>query len=333
MSFDSAIPNLSVYILSGGPSQASRFSSLGVAVHKLPVSSELTMLDAWCRSICRSISGLVSVDLGSMTVVLSEEPDQILATGQNGTFSDLHHVCELRRHRGTAGVVADQVLKDSDRDGFILVVEASASPVVDLRPMLAVLSRLAARSQACVLSESELGRYCGVCLFDRQSFSLVPDVGFFDLKEQFLPLLRSKGRLIESVTIAPRALRLQSRAAWLAIVEAWGRLSSEDRAAGLIESEPPFRSDHRENGVCVIESGAVVRGAVIISSIIMAGAVVESGAVVARSVIGPGAVIAAGSVVVDAVVPVGARVDSNSLRISDPSGSRLQRRIAAMGEG
>ena len=166
---------------------------------------------------------------------------------------------------------------------------------------------------------------------DRESFSLVPDVGFFDLKEQFLPLLRSTGRVIESVTIAPRALRLRSRAEWLAIVEAWARSSFGVREAEMVDSESALPSDHREDGVCVIEPGAVTRGAVISSSIIMAGAVLEPGAVVAPSVIGPGAVIAAGSVVVDAVVPARARVDSKRGRMSHSSGPRWQQGVATMG--
>jgi ADP-glucose pyrophosphorylase len=75
----------------------------------------------------------------------------------------------------------------------------------------------------------------------------------------------------------------------------------------------------------------VINEAVISSSIIMAGAVVESGAIVARSVIGPGAVIAAGSVVVDAVVPARARVDSKRGRMSHSSSPRWQPGVATMG--
>ncbi len=280
------------------------------------------------------MGGFASMRLNSVTLISSSDPDPLLSADSCGSQIGLRLVRESRRHRGTAGVVADMLLKDSDcADGLALVVEASASPLVDMGPMFALALRPYAGPQTCVLGESALGRHCGVCLCDRESFSLVPDLGFFDFKEQFLPLLRSKGWEIESVKIAPRALRLRSRAEWLAIVGAWARRFSEDCEAGTVESESMPLSGHREDGVCVIEPGAVTRGAVIASSIIMAGAVVEAGAVVARSVIGPGAVIAAGSVVVDAVVPVGARVDSNSLRISDPSGSRLQRRIAAMGEG
>ncbi len=269
-----------------------------------------------------------------MTVISSGDQAFSPSVSAGGVGSRLRLVRESRRHRGTAGVVADQLLEESDRaGGMVLVVEASASPVVDLGPMFALASRAEAGSQTCVLGQSELGRYCGVCLCDRESFSLVPDVGFFDLKEQFLPRLLSAGRVIKSVSVAPRAFRLRSRREWLAIVEAWARWSSGVCEAGMIDSESTSPPDHREDGVCVIEPGAVIHEAVISSSIIMAGAVVESGAVVARSVIGPDAVIAAGSVVVDTVVPAGARVDSNTVRMAAPSSVRLPGEISTMGGG
>ncbi len=326
--------DLSVFILAGGPSRSDVPVLVERALHALPLASNVSLLDGWCRSLTNSVVGLDAVRLDSMKVISSVDQAFSPSVSGGGIRSRLRLVRESRQHRGTAGVVADQLREESDRaDGMVLVVEASASPVVDLGPMLALASRAEAGSQGCVLGQSELGRYCGVCLCDRESFSLVPDVGFFDLKEQFLPRLRSAGRVIKSVSVAPRAFRLRSRREWLAIVEAWARWSSGVCEAGMIDSESTSPPDHREDGVCVIEPGAVIREAVISSSIIMAGAVVESGAIVARSVIGPGAVIAAGSVVVDAVVPARGRVDSNRMRMSDPAGLRLPRGIATMGGG
>ncbi len=299
------------------------------SLYSLPLASNTSLLDGWCRSVAGPADGLDAVHLDSVTVILSADQDSPPSVSGGGASARLRLVRESRQHRGTAGVVNDQLREESDcADGMVLVVEASASPVVDLGPMLALASRAAAGLPTCVLGASELGRYCGVCLCDWGAFSHVPDVGFFDLKEQFLPLLRSSGRVIETVTIAPRALRLRSRTEWLAIVEAWARWSSGALGGGMIDSGSTSPPDHREDGVCVIEPGAVIREAVIISSIIMAGAVIEPGAVVARSVIGPGARISAGSKVVDTIVPAGASVDSNRMRMSAQPGSRWQRGIA-----
>ncbi len=326
--------DLSVFILAGGPLRSDLSLAVGRGLHTLPLASNASLLEGWSHSLAGSVVGLDTVHLDSVTVISSADQDSLPPVRGEDMIPRLRLIRDSRQHRGTAGVVADQLLEESARpDGMVLVVEASASPMVDLGTMLAMGSSATSGSQMCLLGQSELGRYCGVCLCDRESFALVPDVGFFDLKEQFLPQLRSAGRVIKSLTIAPRALCLRSRAEWISIVEAWARWSSGVREGGVIDSESTSPPDHREDGVCVIESGAVVREAVISSSIIMAGAVVESGAVVARSVIGPDAVITAGSVVVDAVVPARARVESNRMRMSVPSSVRLSRRNAAMGGG
>lgn len=324
--------SLSVLILAGGPSRCDVSVATGKPVHALPLAFNVSLVDGWHRSLRENVDGYGAVDLASVTVILSGDsaPDASVMTLESSM--GLGCVREPRQHRGTAGVVADQILKDSDRaDALILVIEASASPVVDLGPMFARASSASRGSQACVIGESELGRYCGVCMCDRESFGLVPEIGFFDLKEQFLPLLRSTGRKIESVTIAPRALRLRSRADWLAIVEVWASRTLIDGEAGMGDFGLAPSSGHREDGVCVIEPGAVTRGAIISSSIIMAGAVVEPGAVVARSVVGPGAVIAADSVVVDAVVPARQIVESRRSRSSGPAGARRQKNIIGLG--
>jgi hypothetical protein len=326
--------DLAVFILAGGPYRSDVSVSVERALYALPLASNASLLDGWCRSLAGPALGLDAVRLDSVTVISSADQAFSPSVSGGGVGSRLRLVRESRQHRGTAGVVADQLREKSDRaDGMVLVVEASASPVVDLGPMLALASRASAGSRTSILGQSELGRYCGVCLCDQESFTLVPDVGFFDLKEQFLPQLRSAGGAINAVTIAPRALRLRSRREWLAIVEAWAQCAFGVGEGGMGDSESTSPPEHREDGVCVIEPGAVIREAVISSSIIMAGAVVESGAIVARSVIGPGAVIAAGSVVVDAVVPARGRVDSNRMRVSDPAGLRLPRGIANMGGG
>ncbi len=328
------MPDLSVFILAGGLNRCNISVSTGRAVPRLPLASSTSLVDAWCRSLDRSLGGFDSFNLASVTVISSHDPGPGPAATCERSIAGLRYVRDSRLNRGTAGVVADQILKDAGRtDGMVLVLEASSSPAVDMRPVLARKFDVLAGSQACVLGVSELGRYCGVCLCDRESFSLVPDVGFCDFKEQFLPLLRSAGRVIESATIAPRAWRLRSRTEWLAIVEAWARRAFDDCEEGTVCFESTLPTGHREDGVCVIEPGALTHGAVIASSIIMTGAVVESGAVVARSVIGPGAVIAAGSVVVDAVVPARAKIDSHRMRMSHPSSLRFPRSIPTMEAG
>ncbi len=213
---------------------------------------------------------------------------------------------EARAHRGTAGTIADWCVASNLEEKeveWILLIEGSASPAVDLSCLAKAISEESEFD--VILGISELDRHCGCMLIRRSVFEHVPDLGFFDLKEQLLPVIRETGGRIGGEVIATRALRISDQTSWLQILAAWNARRSSKDGPGSASGERRKPS--------LIMPGARTEGAEIIGSIILNGAVVEPGAVVARSVIASGVRIPAGTVVTD-------------MLLGTDGGSRLHRR-------
>lgn len=220
-----------------------------------------------------------------------------------------------RPHRGTAGVVRD--LRDTGSIGvdadWIAVVEASASPAVELGGLVDLLVR---EESSVVLGASELDRFCGVLLLRPAVLDLVPEVGFCDLKEQLIPVAREEGSRLDSVVIAERALRVNELSGALASVAA---LAGGEEASNAAGSTAPRVLAH---GPSAISESATCAGASIISSIVFEDAFIESGAIVARSIVGPGAIVSSGMVLSDSVLSSSDRGQRElAARLSTTSGA------------
>lgn len=287
--------SMDLIILAGGPRLPPIVDAIGWPLASLPISSSSTVLEGWLDVVRRDCEETGEVRLERAMMLVSEGTDFGTTPGIEG----LEITRESRSHRGTAGAVADELMRRPECDSdLVLVVELSASPAIRLTGMLRRAARCLDGDSFLLLAESRLGRYCGVTACHRRCFDRVPPVGFFDLKEQLLPALRHDGTMIDAELVAERAMRTRTRSEWLRTVEAWSTLDASRHDASDVEGQAPARP----GPVSVIMSGARAEGATVVSSIVMDGAVVEPGAVVARSVIGPGMRVRARSRVVDAVV-------------------------------
>lgn len=288
-----------VVVLAGGPAPPPAAAAIGRPVWSLPIASDCSILEGWMLTVRRALAGVPNVALGDAVVIVSEH--EMGGFGRSLLRHDLsvHFAKEMRPHRGTAGVVADEVSQGrflgSER---ILILEASASPAVDAGVLLkrGLLGGKVGNNR-CVVGESRLGRYCGVAFCDRSLFDRVPGVGFFDLKEQLLPEIGGAGGKIDAVKVADRARRVRSRAEWLGAVQAWHEFTGRSASVGERRLAPSEGGSDQ----CVISTTASICGATVVSSIVMDEAVVEPGAIVARSIIGPGMRVRAGARIIDAV--------------------------------
>lgn len=272
--------------LAGGPRLSAIEKVVGWPPCLLPLGPGTTVLESWNREVDRGVEASKVWHSVRKLVVFSSVP----CVRGSSLPSGLEVVVEPRAHRGTAGVLRDQF--DSGLAGdAVLVVETTASPKVDLASMFKHWSARAGKADGCVLGESHLGRYCGVALLSSAVVGLIPPVGFYDLKEQLLPKIRQVGWMLEGVVIAARARRIRTFREWLSVL---GDVHSVGRSGFVLQSDPNWGS--------LVAASAVVRGAKILSSVVMDNAVVEVGAVVARSVIGPGMRVPAGVRVVDSIL-------------------------------
>lgn len=286
----------SAILLSGGPADHGMSAVLGIPLDDLPLCDDCTVSEAWIR--------VLDEDLANDRIGTAPRHHlRILAAGDprataSPDASPWNEVVEPRSPRGVAGVISD-VMRSwepaDDLGDWLLVIESSASPCIDV----AALFQAAERSpDVCLIfGVSHLDRPCGVYLVRRDIYDLVPETGFFDFKEQLIARMVAEGLRIEAVVVAERAIRLDTRQGWLANVDRW---------AGSNLHQPIPRADGarawaRREGSSVVHPGSVVDGAVIISSVVMDEAVIEPGATVARSIVGPGVKVPSGAVLVDAV--------------------------------
>jgi len=283
---------------------------LGVGEHAAPS----TVLDAWLRAF-RSLRERCIV-----TIVVKSERDreslERLASMNGSREFEIEVVRDPSDWRGAAGVARD-VAHDTSADGVALVVEAACLPPRSIDPILA---RLDARTDA-VVGSTERFEPAGVYAFRRSVFGRVPDVGYFDIKEQLISKLTTGASSVRLSVITERHVRLRRREEYLDAVR--GQLarngsSSGPDANGRADGPPSpaarlnGRHSHGKRdvhpaarliGACVIEPGATIgAGAVINESAVLSGAEVGAGAVVSRCVIDEGAHVAEGGRVVETVV-------------------------------
>lgn len=284
-----------VLLLAGGHRIDGLDVDLGIRSWQFPLTDKVTVLDGW-----RLVAESAGMDQQPY-LILESKRDREIAAAEHSMDDHWRLEYDIASHRGTAGAIADLIRHRPDQiggpeNGWILVVESSASPAIDLRPLLHAPDD--DDDVAIVLGASELDRYCGCMLVRRSAFVDVPEVGFYDLKEQLLPRIREAGCTIKSAVVAKRALKHLALPGWLETIRTWRDMNG-------LAGDPS-----------VISRTAKVDSAVIDSSIIMENAVVERGAVVARSVVGPVVRVRAGQIVSDTVLAVGGSRDSAMSRES-----------------
>ncbi len=192
-------------------------------------------------------------------------------------------------YRGPAGVVRDAT-RDLPRDAQVLVVEASRLALTPIRPLLEAHHRLGCD---VTVGTNPDASPAGLFVLRVETLDQVSDVGFVDLKEQFLTKLVATGRDIRVHMLAPPALgAFRTRAEFLAAV-----LSSEQATA-----DHPVARGASPGPVALARDCFVDPTAYVAHSVIGPGARVESGAVVVRTIVTARAVVPAGASISDAVV-------------------------------
>src|SRR5690606_10513406 len=93
-------------------------------------------------------------------------------------------VAEPAAWRGAAGILRD-VIDSVPEDGLVLVCEGKRLPPATFAPLLEAF--WSAEEHAGVVGVCGVDEPAGVYLFDRQILSLIPRIGYVDMKEQFLP--------------------------------------------------------------------------------------------------------------------------------------------------
>jgi len=243
--------------------------------------------------------------------------------------------------RGPAGCVRDAAERNDDAD-TVLVSDATAIPLVDLGALLSA-HRAAGAALTVVVVADPAGRLCptGVYLFERRAWRLVPEDGFYDIKERLVPRLYSAGETVwthMASTVAPRVLNADSYLAlnhWM--IEHLSRTGSSEfvlRGQALVHRTAEVDLGARPLGPVLLGPHVVVRaGAMLVGPVSLgAGTVVGEGAVVSRSVVLEGSVVERGAFVDRSMLGAAVRIQPNesvfaAVKVAgdQPAGGRNQR--------
>ncbi len=273
-------------LLAGGPKPAPLAEQAGCSVLDLLVTPTSTALECWLSRIW-ALGDHLGDDF-ALTVVHDSRVRRP-TDPTNAEFPVTIRI-EPSTYRGPAGVVRDMVA-DEPPDALILIAEAQRLVAVDLCPMVAEhAARHADITVAANADESPAGLY----LVRRSTLDLVGEVGFVDLKEQWLRAAVDRGlgvwchRLPEPGAMPIRTLEQLLSAARVA--NGWAQ-----------DGREPNETPGGTRAV-IAESAVLAPNAAVIDSIVMEGARIGAGAVVARSLVLPGANVDPGAEVVDAAI-------------------------------
>ena len=298
-------------IFVGGPGQSVLRKAAGHPVCLLPVPGNSSLLLDWIGAL-KGNSGV-----GSISVVTGRAEDvESLRNHVDSyrTAGDLEisiHV-DKASHRGTAGALKDFI---GDRPAFenVLFIEGNRVPAE--YPENLFCDEFLSEDVAGVLGRSAQDETAGIILMKRQMLDLVPELGFFDFKEQLIPRVLESGLRILVKEITRRSIRFSTPATYL---------------KQLTEFTPRKGCDGK--GPFVSESAKVDPSSVLGVNVIVGDNVtIESGCLVQDSVILDGCEIGANSTLVRSIIKRNTKVEPGTSSVMDPNdlntaGSQINKR-------
>lgn len=273
-------------LLAGGPHPSAIMRACGLALFSLPVTHDArSVLDLWTAGVAsHSAEGYTCTD---RVLCVNATPD--LASVGRHDIDGWSLRPDASSYRGPAGVVRDATL-DLNSDDHVLVGEASRVVGYCVTELL--------RAHAVTGADATIGvnpdhSPAGILVLRRRTLECVPDVGYMDIKEQFLPRILSQGFNVRAAVLpAPGVIGFRTRLDLLAAASIRGRYA-------------PVSPAYWSRLTRISPTAVVHEGAHVVESIIGPAARIEDGAVVVRSIVTGPAVVTAGTAVHDAIVTPG----------------------------
>ncbi|HEX4796933.1 MAG TPA: WecB/TagA/CpsF family glycosyltransferase [Humisphaera sp.] len=291
---DEAAPfsKLRSMVLLGGSVRANALvDATGRSVLDLPLDENGSVLNFWLRQaveVARSIH-LEKLPVRVMVDQHSPEP----ASADPAYLGTFRVERDLSEYRGTGGVLHD-LGRDYQDDDLILVANAAQILLDPLPVILAALRRK--RADVAVISHED-GTPSGMMLLTCKVLRMLPVEGFFDMKEQGLPLIASKYDVRAIRRRRPTGLPIRNLEGYIQGLHYYHR-----RRSGAVATIDPLAEDWGPSFSLIEPGASVADTARVHDSVVLAGARVEAGAVLVRALIGPGAVVRRDQTAVDQIV-------------------------------
>lgn len=298
-------------IFVGGPGQSLLRKAAGHPVCLLPVPGNSSLLHNWIDAL-KGNSGVRSI---SVVTGRSEDVESLrnhVDSYQTASDLEISIHADKASHRGTAGALKDFI---GDRQGFenVLFIEGNRVPAE--YPENLFCDEFLSEDVAGVLGRSSQDETAGVILMKRGMLDLVPELGFFDFKEQLIPRVLESGLRILVKEITRRSIRFSTPATYL-------KQLTEFTPKESCDGKGPFVSDSAK-----VDPSSVLGVNVIVGENVT----IKSGCLVQDSVILDGCEIGADSTLVRSIITRNTRVEAGTSSIMDPqdlntAGSQMKKR-------
>ncbi|MCS7034901.1 MAG: WecB/TagA/CpsF family glycosyltransferase [Phycisphaerae bacterium] len=280
-----------VILLGGNVRQTPLQAAVRRSVLDLPLEQDTTLLNHWLGQAAElaRYAGLEKLPVRVLVNTQSFEPVSGAAR-YAGSYTVERDASE---YRGTGGVLRD-LAQSYHEDDWILVASASQVLLDSLHAIASTLDRK--RGDVSLISHRD-GTPSGVMLVRVATLSLIPPIGFCDMKEQGLSEIAKRYEVKVKHSRWPTGLPVRTLADYIGALHAHHR-----RKSGRAMRADPLEEDWQPN-FAIVEAGATVApGAYLHDAVVLRGAMVEAGASVVRSVVCDGAVVRQKQNVIDRFV-------------------------------
>ena len=305
-----ALSRLRALVLLGG--SVRRASELSAATQRsvldLPLDDTGSILNHWLGH-AREVAEWASLDALPVRVMVNQNAIEPRSADPRH-YGSFRVERDLSDYRGTGGVLHD-IAADYEDDDLILMANAAQ---VLLDPLPSIAAALHRKGGDVAVVSHEDGTPSGVMLLSCKALRLIPPRGFVDMKEQALPLIASRYDVRVMRRRRPTGLPVRSLSDYIQALRFHHR-----RLGGRPTAADPLAEDWSPTFSLIEQGGATVdASARVHDSVVLRGGRVEAGAVLVRSVVCAGATVYRDRAAVDHLV-VPAAVEARARRTRKPA--------------
>ena len=287
-------------LLGGAMRPTPLITAVARSILDLPIAEDRTVLRQW-HAQATNLANDLSVERLPVRVMInrnSARPN--LTTSENHVVIRIHE--DETEYRGTAGVLHD-LTDHYDDDDYVLVVNGSQIVLKRLTEIFGILAETAA--DVSLISHHD-GSPSNAMLVRCGALRQISEIGFVDMKEQALPKIANRHRVVVVHQTEPTAIPIRTMTDYIRALR-WFHTESNDETTERFARDHPF-AEAWQPTFSIIEKGATVeRDARIHDSVILAGAYIERGGVLVQSIVCPGGRIRRKEVVTDRLVMADSR--------------------------
>jgi N-acetylglucosaminyldiphosphoundecaprenol N-acetyl-beta-D-mannosaminyltransferase len=276
-----SLAKLKALVLLGGHVRPTPLStSTDRSLLDLPLGEDGSVLNHWLAHAA-SLSAAVGLEKLPVRVMVDRASPEPISTALK-YFGSFRIERDQSQYRGTGGVLGD-LAAGYDDDDLILVANAAQILLDPLVTLAASLDQK--RGDIAVISHRD-GTPSGMMLVRCKTLRAIPKTGFFDMKEQAMPLIAQAFAIEVVHRRRPSGLPIRSAEDYIQALRFFHM-----RRGGRPTLMDPLAEDWQP-AFGIVEEGAIVDpSARVHDSVVLRGGIVEANAVLVRSIVCPGGIV------------------------------------------